>query len=50
MDCGVAAIDQFKKKKYLRSNYFDDLLSGVRSLPFGLLVLCYFLFCQIYLY
>ena len=24
------------------SKYFDDLLSGERSLPFGLLVLCFF--------
>ena len=35
----LAALDQFKKsfiQEY--SKYFDDLLSGERSLPFGLLV------------
>ena len=35
----LAALDQFKKI-YLRIfKIFDDLLSGERSLPFGLLVL-----------
>ena len=35
----LAALDQFKKS-FIReySKYFDDLLSGERSLPFGLLV------------
>ena len=35
----LAALDQFKKS-FIRENskYFDDLLSGERSLPFGLLV------------
>ena len=35
----LAALDKFKKsfiQEY--SKYFDDLLSGERSLPFGLLV------------
>ena len=39
----LAALDQFKKSLNLLlenySKYFDDLLSGERSLPFGLLVL-----------
>ena len=41
----LAALDQFKKS-FIReySKYFDDLLSGERSLPFGLLV---FYFCLI---
>ena len=38
----LAALDQFKKSLNLLlenySKYFDDLLSGERSLPFGLLV------------
>ena len=38
----LAALDQFKKSLNLLlenySKYFDDLLSGQRSLPFGLLV------------
>ena len=40
----LAALDQFKKS-FIReySKYFDDLLSDERSLPFGLLVLIYFL-------
>ena len=40
----LAALDQFKKSLNLLlenySKYFDDLLSGERSLPFGLLVFC----------
>ena len=38
----LAALDQFKKSLNLLlenySKYFDDLLSGEQSLPFGLLV------------
>ena len=42
MDCGVIALDQFKKNLLENySKYFDDLLSGERSLPFGLLVLMF---------
>ena len=40
----LAALDQFEKNLLLEnySKYFDDLLSGERSLPFGLLVsICY---------
>ena len=36
----LAALDQFKKIFYSRIfKIFDDLLSGERSLPFGLLVI-----------
>ena len=39
MDCRVSCLDQFKKSLLENySKYFDDLLSGERSLPFGLLV------------
>ena len=38
----LAALDQFKNLLVeIYSKYFDDLLSGERSLPFGLLVYKY---------
>ena len=46
----LAALDQFKKSLNLLlencSKYFDDLLSGERSLPFGLLVFISIQICK----
>ena len=40
MNLGVAALDQLKNLLLEHhSKYFNDLLSGERSLPFGLLVI-----------